>query len=385
MDTSRIFKTSFFKLLFSGLVVFSIHSCSKDKPNEQQFLADGSLVLPVTPYNYEAFAQVPLFTDPFTQAQDNEPNHNKISNWGATLGRVLFYDKKLSKNQSIACASCHIQSHGFSDTARFSTGFLGGKTGRHSMSLINSRFYASGKFFWDERAETLENQVLMPIQDHVEMGMSLDSLVMVVSSQSYYPILFKKAFGNEEVNADRISKALAQFVRSIVAYNTPYHRAKGNRDPKEAFPDFSAKENLGKEIFFGLKSINCSGCHATEAFVADNPRNNGVRNGDFGVYAHNRNEQYLGAFKSTTLIDIADRGPYMHDGSFKTLKEVINHYSDSINNDDRHLDPHLVDEEGNAFRMNLSPEEKDALLAFLHTLSDDKVRTEPAYSNPFVE
>lgn len=126
--------------------------------------------------------------------QDNTPAFNPITDAGATLGRVLFYDKNLSINNTISCASCHQQDKGFSDPNQFSIGFDGATTGRHSMTLINSRWYESQRFFWDERAATLEEQVLMPIEDHIEMGMDLNQLVTKLEGLEYYPVLFNKAF-----------------------------------------------------------------------------------------------------------------------------------------------------------------------------------------------
>lgn len=360
-------------------------ACKKPDEKSAELTSNPWLNLPSEPYNYLSFGDAAQYSDNFTQSLDNEPDSNRISNWGATLGRVLFYDKSLSKNNTISCSSCHVQAVGFTDTAQFSRGFEGGLTGRHSMTLINARYYASGRFFWDERAASLEEQVLMPIQDEVEMGLSLDTLVARVSSKPYYPELFEKAFGSKEINTNNIAKALAQFVRTIVAKDTKYHREKGNLPPNQPFPGFTAQENLGKEIFFGSKKVNCASCHASNSFSSDNPRNNGIRNGDFGAYSTWQIDQYIGAFKVPSLIDIDKRAPYMHDGSLATLEEVIEHYNSRLNNNDGHLDPHLFDENNQPMRMNLNPAEKDALLAFLKTLSDDKIRTEVAYSNPFRE
>ncbi len=131
---------------------------------------------------------------------DNTPDDNKVTDAGATLGRVLFYDQKLSANETISCASCHQADHGFSDPNIFSEGFEGGLTRRHSMGIVNARFYADGRFFWDERAKTLEEQVLMPFQDEVEMGLTLAELIDIVKEQSYYPPLFEDAFGDSLIN-----------------------------------------------------------------------------------------------------------------------------------------------------------------------------------------
>lgn len=184
---------------------------------------------------------------------DNNPANNTITNNGATLGRVLFYDKNLSVNKTISCASCHNASFGFSDTAVLSKGFAGGRTGRHSMSLINARFYQRGRFFWDERAATLEEQVLMPFQDQTEMGMTIPTLLQRVREQAFYAPLMNNAFGDTAINSNRIALALAQFVRSIVSSSSKYDvgRAQTN-NPVANFANFTAEENEGKGYLLRL-------------------------------------------------------------------------------------------------------------------------------------
>jgi hypothetical protein len=195
------------------------------------------LDLPWPPYDYD-----PTLPDHWQTAGvgqlDNTPPDNPTTDAGATLGRVLFHDVTLSANETIACASCHMQATGFSDPAQFSEGFEGGLTGRNSMGINDGRFYANGHFFWDERADTLEDQVLMPIQNEVEMGLTLEELVARVQAQPYYPVLFQHAFGDATIDSDRISRALAQYVRSIVSYRAPYDEgiaAAGN--PGADFPN----------------------------------------------------------------------------------------------------------------------------------------------------
>ena len=156
-------------------------------------------LLPTSSFNYSNIA-LPAFISTALLAVDNTPITNRISNDGATLGRVLFYDKNLSKNNTVSCGSCHRQDLSFSDSAVLSKGFLGGATTRHSMSLLNVRFYKSGKMFWDERANTLEDQVLQPIQNSTEMGMTLTELQIKLPGLSYYPALFQKAFGTTEIS-----------------------------------------------------------------------------------------------------------------------------------------------------------------------------------------
>ena len=321
---------------------------------------------------------------------DNTPVDNPTTNEGATLGRVLFYDKNLSANGTIACASCHKQDKGFSDDAALSVGFEGGFTGRHSMTLINARYYQRGRFFWDERAATLEEQVLMPFQDPVEMGMTLEEVVSAVQSQDYYPDLFQAAFGTSEITSDRISKALAQFVRSIVSYSSKYDDGRASApNPGANFSNFTAEENLGKTIFFQTIPNGggaCFGCHTTEAFVSANPgpQNNGLdlMTTDSGAGDVFTNPIFEARFKTTTLRNIELTAPYMHDGRFATLEDVVEHYSTGIQSHPT-LSPALADDNGNAVQLNFTNEEKAALVAFLKTLTDDSVSQEEKWSNPF--
>lgn len=321
---------------------------------------------------------------------DNTPNDNPITNEGATLGRVLFYDKKLSANGTIACASCHKQENGFSDDARLSPGFDGGLTGRHSMTLINSRFYQRGRFFWDERAGTLEEQVLQPFQDPVEMGMTLEQVVSAVQQQEFYPELFENAFGDPEITSDRISRALSQFVRSIVSFSSKYDegRALAN-SPGANFTNFTDEENLGKNLFFQTIPNGggaCFGCHTTEAFVSANPgpQNNGLDlvTTDFGAGAVFTNPIFESRFKTTSLRNIELTAPYMHDGRFATLEEVVEHYNSGIQAHPT-LSAALRDDNGNPVQLNFTDSEKAALVAFLKTLTDNSVSSEEKWSDPF--
>ncbi|WP_124981480.1 cytochrome-c peroxidase [Nonlabens xiamenensis] len=321
---------------------------------------------------------------------DNSPSDNPITNEGATLGRVLFYDKGLSANGTIACASCHKQDKGFSDEAILSVGFDGGLTGRHSMTLINSRFYQRGRFFWDERASTLEEQVLQPFQDPVEMGMTLEQVVSAVQEKDFYPALFENAFGSQDINSDRISRALSQFVRSIVSYSSRYDEGRAlSASPGANFPNFTNEENLGKNLFFQTIPNGggaCFGCHTTEAFVSANPgpQNNGLdlATTDEGAGAVFNNPIFESRFKTTTLRNIELTAPYMHDGRFATLDEVVEHYNSGIQAHPT-LSPALTDDNGNPVQLNFSAAEKAALVAFLKTLTDMSLSSEEKWSDPF--
>ncbi|MBK7344467.1 MAG: c-type cytochrome [Saprospiraceae bacterium] len=377
--------------LFFGLI-----ACEKDIAPDQDQLDNqvlaATLNLPDDPFLY-AFPSLPDYlTVPQILAQDNTPAENPITDWGATLGRVLFYDKQLSINQTISCASCHKQAIGFSDESELSEGFNGGQTGRHSMSLIQAGYYPNGHFFWDERAATLEDQVLMPIQDGVEMGLTLDTLVARLSATSYYPILFKRAFGDAMINSERISRGLAQFVRSIISYRSKYDIGRStfpalfNGQGEEPFPNFTAEENRGKEIFFlpPPAGAGCATCHGTDNFVAPGPRNNGLDSDptDLGVGGFYNQPQLEAKFKVPSLRNVALTAPYMHDGRFATLEEVIGHYSEGIQNHPT-LDPPLVRPNGLPEFFNFSQEQRNALIAFLHTLTDQSVVTEEKWTNPF--
>ncbi|MEO9887404.1 MAG: cytochrome c peroxidase [Balneola sp.] len=343
------------------------------------------LDLPSSTYNYTDIDIPDFFNLQPNTEQDNTPNDNQITDQGATLGRVLFYDKALSANNTISCSSCHLQEAGFSDPERFSIGFEDGLTGRNSMGISNARYYQNGHFFWDERAETLEEQVLMPIQDEIEMGLSLSELVSKVEGQPYYPVLFEQVYGDDEVTPDRISEALAQFVRSIVSYQSKYDvgRAQVN-DPNQDFPNYSDIENLGKDVFFSGRG-DCSRCHTSDLFVGDEARNNGLDDvlTDLGLGAITGRANDNGKFKVGSLRNIELTAPYMHDGRFETLEEVVDHYDSGVQASAT-LDNRLRQgNSNNPRRLNLSNQEKVALVAFMKTLTDNELANDEKFSSPF--
>ena len=302
---------------------------------------------------------------------DNTPANNPMTNTDATLGRVLFYDTRLSANNTVSCASCHQQSHGFGDPRPLSEGFQSALTGRHSMGLTNAQFYDRGRFFWDERAGSLEEQVLMPIQDPVEMGMSLPDLREKRSTTPFYASLFEDAFGSAEVTDERVSRALAQFVWSLVSFESKFDRAFTNGDR----PNFSAaltpQEDRGRRIF----DRNCANCHETNAQVGDRPRNTGL---DATITDSGAGR---GQFKTPSLRNVAVRATYMHDGRFATLREVVQFYNNEIQANPE-LDNRL-ENDGLPRRLNLNGAEIDALIAFLNTLTDGAFLTDVRFSDPF--
>lgn len=352
-----------------------------------------ALRLPSETYHYSMPSTPAHFNAPNVTARDNTPFLNPVTDDGATLGRVLFYERAFSQNKTLSCASCHHQLFGFGDTARLSHGFSGGLTGRNSMGLTNARFYANGAFFWDERAATLEQQVLMPMQDPIEMGMTLDSIVARAQKKAYYPPLFEKAFGSTEITSTKISLALAQFIRSMMSYESRYDAGRAQvANPGINFPNFTAQENQGKALFFGVNPAGggpvpgaCVGCHGTEAFTSPGPRNNGLdlTTTDPGVGGANGNPGQVGLFKSSSLRNIAQGAPFMHDGRFSTLEQVVNHYSNGVKNHPN-LSPELKGPNGLPIVPNFTAAQKTALVAFLHTLTDVSFQNNEAFEDPFI-
>src|SRR5688500_19031791 len=200
----------FIATLFVLVVVLSAAAGSLRPPGKS------TLKLPATPYRYANIALPAHFTRSGPQ-DDNTPPDNPLTDEGATLGRVLFYDKRLSANNTTSCASCHVQAHAFADPKRFSKGFHGAVTDRRAMPLVNVRYYQRARFFWDERAGNLEEMVLLPVQSRIEMGQDLSRVVDTLARDATYPTLFARAFGDHQITEQRIGKALAQFVRSLVS------------------------------------------------------------------------------------------------------------------------------------------------------------------------
>jgi len=342
---------------------------------------------------------------------DNMPDDNPITNAGARLGRVLFYDKHLSANNTTSCASCHLQELGFAEPKKVSEGFEGGHTRRNSMSLVNNRFIESGQYFWDNRAATLEEQVLMPIQDEIEMGLSLEELLIKLNELDYYPDLFANAFGSPNITTDNISKALAQFIRSMLSFSTKYDDGLALAgDMFTDFPNYTTQENLGKSIFNGsFRNTsfrgNCASCHmnndgaSMNQFNVDNipsqalfvmvvsPRNNGLDSTihveDLGIGGITGVEQAFGSFRAPSLRNIELTAPYMHDGRLATLEDVVEHYSSGVFAHPDLTFPTLKNNDGSAFHLNLSQQEKNALVAFLKTLTDYEFITDEKFSDPF--
>lgn len=392
-----------FKILQFCVIVVTLSSCNNnDEENYTTIIASypavqvefGSSVDLNNLANY-ANQNIPAYI-----TKDNSAL-NPISDKGATLGRVLFYDKKMSANNTISCSSCHKQAFAFSDTNVASNG-ANGTTGRHSMRLINTRFATESKFFWDERASSLEMQTTMPIKDHNEMGfsgtngdLSFNDLIVKLSAIDYYKELFKFVYGSEEITETKIQFALAQFIRSIQSFDSKYDTERATAPNDGApFSNFTAQENQGKNLFltpptFNTSSVRtggglgCAGCHRAPEFDIDpNALNNGIGGSINGGadFTNTRAPSLRNLIQTNDVLN----GPMMHTGVITTLQASIGHYGNLTNQaiNNPNLDPRLKPN-GIGQQLNLTANEVNAVIAFLKTLSGTDVYTNTKWSDPF--
>jgi cytochrome c peroxidase len=359
------FKKIIFVIIPISLFVI-INSCRQDKV----VVPD----LPDEPYNLEFGS----FPNPDIAAD------NPLTREGVKLGRMLFYEKMLSGNNTLSCASCHNQVTAFSDTNKFSIGINNLPGGRQAMSVFNMAWH-SNEFFWDGRSHLLRDQALKPIQDDLEMDETLINVVSKLKSSSIYPAQFKKAFGTENIDTFLISKALEQFMNSIVSNNSKYDKFLAGT------ATLTAEEERGRFLFFteynpafpNASGADCQHCHGGSNFENDKYMNNGIDNDasitDIGRQKVTNKPSDKGAFKVPTLRNVELTFPYMHDGRFKTLEEVVDHYN--LVKNSTVLDPSFQQQLPNGLQLTAS--DKQALVAFLKTLTDKQLTTDSRYSSPF--
>ena len=352
------------------------------------------------------FVDVPKYTNaeglPAHFARFGFGTQSKTEDAKIHLGRALFYDVRLSEDLSVSCASCHQQDHGFADTEALSTGISGRATARNSQSINNIRAYygdTGSGFFWDSRAQSLEHQAEETMANENEMGMSLSEVRERLEQVPAYSALFRAAFNGDATPRNRhITEALAAFTRNISSTGSEFDKALdahlrsegnenrfgfGNELVTPAFAEFNDSQNRGKELYLQ----NCSSCHSSQLPTRLEPANNGlyVTGGyeDKGVGALRPGKD--GWFKTPQLRNVAMTGPYMHNGSIETLEEVIEHYSSGINNHND-LSPEfrtLRDMGNGKVGFGFSDRDKDDLLAFLHTLTDNELAANENLANPF--
>ncbi|MFZ1678122.1 MAG: cytochrome c peroxidase [Saprospiraceae bacterium] len=379
-------KTSYLFPFILFVVVCVLPSCESDKvvtsteyysPAEYELLSK-TLILPSTPYAYTQFGV-----------------DNNKANAIATLGRVLFYDKNLSSDNSVSCGSCHQQHLGFADDLSFSKGIENRSTARNTLSL--GAFESFGDYsqdpqtnlFWDGRVKTLHDQMIQTIRNPNEMGLEMSDVVAKIKDLDYYKILAQKAFFNENLNEELVLFALESFMTTINSHSSKFDIT-ANQNPSgftiSPWTGFNEKENLGKSIFVD----NCMTCHSQglNAIISNvflRSANNGLDlvYTDKGEGTFNPAPEALAIFKIPGLRNIALTAPYMHDGRFATLEDVIDFYSTGIQ-DHANLNPLLKDTDGHPKKFNFSAAEKDALVQFLNTLTDNTMTNEVKWSDPFL-
>ncbi len=312
-------------------------------------------------------ALTPAMTQRFPQVR--LPADNPLTEEGVALGRQLFHDARLSVNQTQSCASCHEQTRAFADARRFSLGAEQQMGTRNAMPLFNLAWQPS--FFWDGRAATLREQVLMPIQDAHEMNETLPKVIAKLSADPECLKVFAKAFGSAEITTDRIAKALEQFLLTLVSQESRFDRA------ARKVGELTESEKRGLQLFVtefdpkrGLRGADCFHCHGGTLFASQPFASNGLElaEDDLGRMAVTKNAADRGKFKTPSLRNVALTAPYMHDGRFNTLEEVVEHYSSGVRRSAT-LDPNLAKhpEAG----IQLTAQEKADLVAFLKTLTDE--------------
>lgn len=312
------------------------------------------------------------------------PEDNPLTVEGVELGRHLFYDPILSSDSTMSCSSCHLPQFGFTDGLATSTGVLGINGRRSSMPIMNLAFNTKG-FFWDGRVATLEEQALIPIEDHLELNESWENVEEKLRNHANYPEMFRAAFGidtKSQITRDLAVKAIAQFERTLISANSRYDKVVWQQD---GWPTDS--EQRGKMLFFfeeaqSLDHPGCSHCHFTEQFTNNGFFNNGLEEvesledfTDKGLGEVTGNIYDNGKFRAPSLRNIALTAPYMHDGRFQTLEEVLDHYAEGghgVQNEDANINP-----------FTLTEQDKQDLIAFMNMLTDTTFINNPAYQNPF--
>ena len=327
-----------------------------------------------------------IFGDNTPAATGPNPQPNPITNTGATLGRLLFYDKRLSRNDTVSCSSCHQQDHAFGDPAMASTG-VAGMTPRHAMRLVNDRF-AEPRFFWDNRAPTLENLASQPLRSALEMGFSgtngdptFSDLLAKMSALPEYQTLFNAAFGSPGIDETRIQRAIAQFIRSIQSFDSKFDDGLALGATGQSFANFTDSEKRGRQLFTNPSpsGANCLFCHGDPTFSNSNST------GNDGVIATIAGGTDLTIISSPTLRDLVGpsgqlNAPLMHNGSFTSIAQVIEHYNAVPDNPNLSF---FLKQNGAPQRLNLTAQQKLDLEAFLRTLSGKAIYTDPKWSNPF--
>lgn len=367
------------KIYFLFLFIFlSILSCGNDDTPEECGITGDLSDIPFNPQNYS-------ITKPDGFPSMFIPADNPMTVEGIELGRHLFFDSILSADSTMSCASCHLPSLSFTDGGATSEGIDGIFGARSSMSLLNIG-YAERGLFWDGRSNTLEDQALAPVEDPIELHDTWENVESKLKAHPSYPKMFREAFGiadRSDITKELAAKALSQFERTLISSNAKYDKV--IFQGQAAFTD---SEDRGLRMFTdaqgGLPDAECAHCHALHLGTSDDYFNNGLDSVgsltefmDLGLGGVTQDTFDNGKFRAPTLRNIALTAPYMHDGRFETLEEVIDFYNKSPN----HINASNVDV--NIRPLELTEEQKQDLINFLHTLTDTIFTQNPAFQSPF--
>lgn len=334
--------------------------------------------------NYSPGKSTPTELDiPYVFAQyllpPNIPEDNPMTIEGIALGRKLFFDPILSGDETQSCASCHSPSHAFSDSAQFSLGIDGIQGTRNAMPIFNLAWNNNNSYFWDGRADGIENQALQPVINPIEMHETWPNAILKIKNNSAYPTLFEQAFGinSTEITKEHVAKAIAQFERTLISGNAKFDRY------MQGQTTLTPSELSGYDIFM-TETGDCFHCHGdpTNPLWTDNLFHNNALDATFsdnGLGAITGNAADNGKFKTPSLRNLKYTAPYMHDGRFATLEEVIMHYSTGLVNSST-VDPLMIHiNQGGA---QLTPQDMIDLKAFLLTLSEEDFLTNPDFQEP---
>ena len=340
--------------------IFSPIAKSQNATNHIEIAANA------TPYHFTVSQFFP---------QPDLPRDNPLTGEGVALGGKLFFDRRLSADNSESCANCHNPHLAFSQPRRFSRGVDGEIGTRNAMPLENLAWKSS--FFWDGRAATLREQVLQPIQNPIEMHESLKNAVAKISANKDYPRLFKNAFGSSEITSDKIARALEQFLLVQVSFDSKFDRVMNGQ------MSFTTEEARGFILFnteydpyHGQYGADCFHCHGGPLFQSQDFANNGLDSAfaDLGRYKITKRAGDEGKFSVPSLRNVAVTAPYMHDGRFLTLEAVVEHYCSGMKRSAT-LDPNLAKHPDGGVPLRAG--DKRALVAFLKTLTDEKFSPRP--------
>jgi cytochrome c peroxidase len=359
---------------FIGLaaVISMLSNCKESGPGE--VVSNPDAVLDETPYELS----IGTFSDP-------NFNGNELTVEGVRLGRMLFYDKQMSLDNSISCGSCHKQDNGFSDPDRLSEGVGGSLGKRQAMAIFNTAWHTN-EFFWDGRSHLLRDQSLKPIEDGLEMKETLANVISKLKGEQLYLDQFTRAFGDDDITSERMSLALEQFMNSIVSNQSKYD------DHLAGSATLTDSEERGRVLFFAeynpsfpeVSGADCAHCHGGNNFDNNRYMNNGLdiesEQTDIGREDVSLDPADKAKFKVPSLRNVELTAPYMHDGRFTSLEEVVNHYNENIHISPT-IDPAL--EYTTQTGLMLSDQDQNDLIAFLKTLTDETLATDDRYSDPY--